>query len=71
MATGLSETRETSPKPSLKQAGATHQPQHLFTETFGEENPLRGFPPFRRCEGVAVVSRLKEWEGKYDDRKQG
>lgn len=44
MASALSETRETSPKPSLKAAGATSQSQHLPTETLGGENhtPLRG-----------------------------
>lgn len=35
MDAALSETRETALKPSLKGAGATHQPQHLSTETWG------------------------------------
>lgn len=64
MATELSETRETSPKPSLKQAGATHQPQHLFPRNLeGETPPKGGFPRFGRCGGVVARFRGGQWLG--------
>ncbi|MBB2692176.1 UNVERIFIED_ORG: hypothetical protein GGI62_003346 [Rhizobium esperanzae] len=54
MATRMSETRETSLKPSLKAVGATHQPQHLPSETVGvKTTPLKGwFRPFRGAEAL-------------------
>lgn len=66
MATGLSETAETSQKPILKQAGATHWPQHLIPETLGgKTTPLRGggFPRFGGAEA------LRRFRG-FNERKE-
>lgn len=45
MATELSETRETSPKPSLKQAAQRTSRSTYFPETWRVKTPLKGVSP--------------------------
>lgn len=64
MATGLNETRETSLKLFLKDAGPMRQSLHRTETCGGENHPPKGVvsPPVRMCGGVAAVSRIQKKE---------
>lgn len=64
MAAALSETRETPPKPFLKDAGATHQPQHLSTETLGDENLPPSGEVSPRFVGAEALRRFRRFKGR-------
>lgn len=66
MATGLNETSETAPKPSLKDTGATSQPQYPSPKPWGmKTSPPTGevSPRFGGTEALRPVRGVQKKKG--------